>query len=360
MWIARTVNISAKITGHTMPAYEAVVIGSGYGGGIAASRLARMGLRVALLEQGRLWRPGDFPTSGLAHLKTSRLTGRAKLGDPAGLYYLSVGKGLTVFGASGLGGCSLINAGVTLRPDLGRLRQMGWPEAVVGDGLLIQGLARAEAMLGVAPVLDPERFSKFAGMRRGVRASVGPFRALAVHDDFPSAPTERIRRDAIGVPAMRRLLVGMQCRRKKHSRRDLHLPMQSIMAPQCSAKVGCSRSPRRRGVGKSSCKICPRKTPNSRIEAPIVVLAAGTLGTNELLLRAQRDGLVSRARLGQTFLPTATISLLRAISANLSTPSQSASPSKLRFAFHRLALTAWPSLISETIKAPCGCTTVRC
>src|SRR4029079_18676736 len=162
---------ATKTVGEAMPAYDAVVIGSGYGGGVAASRLARMGLRLAVLEQGRLMPPGDFPTTGKARLKALRLTGRAKLGDPAGLYYLSVGKGLTVFGASGLGGGSLINAGVVLRPDLARLRKAGWPDAVVSDGLLLKGLARAEAMLGVAPAPEPERFAKFAGMRKAAEAS---------------------------------------------------------------------------------------------------------------------------------------------------------------------------------------------
>ncbi|MEI9899067.1 MAG: FAD-binding protein [Hyphomicrobium sp.] len=77
-----------------MLAYDAIVIGSGYGGGVAACRLARMGLRIAVLEQGRNWRPGDFPTTAKARRQTARLTGRApKLGDPSGLYYLSVGKG---------------------------------------------------------------------------------------------------------------------------------------------------------------------------------------------------------------------------------------------------------------------------
>ncbi|MBL8882773.1 MAG: FAD-binding protein [Hyphomicrobium sp.] len=166
--IERFVVIASKTVADAMPAYDAVVIGSGYGGGVAASRLARMGLRVAVLEQGRLWRPGDFPVSRKARRKATRLTGRApNLGDPTGLYYLSIGKGLTVFGASGLGGGSLINAGIVLRPDLGRLRNAGWPDAVVGDGLLLEGLARAEAMLGVAPVPAPERFAKFAGMRAG-------------------------------------------------------------------------------------------------------------------------------------------------------------------------------------------------
>src|SRR5207344_685413 len=136
--------IASKTVSETMPVYDALVIGSCYGGGVAASRLARMGLRVAVLEQGRVWRPGNFPVTAKARRKTTRLTGRApKIGDPAGLYYLSVGKGLTVFGASGLGGGSLINAGVALRPDLGRLRKLGWPDAVVSDGHLLTGLARA-------------------------------------------------------------------------------------------------------------------------------------------------------------------------------------------------------------------------
>jgi len=38
-----------------------------------------------------------------------------------------------------------------------------------------------------------------------------------------------------------------------------------------------------------------------RIEAPIVVLAAGTLGTNELLLGAQQRGLELSAKLGEKF-----------------------------------------------------------
>ncbi|EKQ84750.1 FAD binding domain protein [Leptospira kirschneri serovar Grippotyphosa str. Moskva] len=33
--------------------YEAVVIGSGYGGAIAASRLSRAGIEVCLLERGK-------------------------------------------------------------------------------------------------------------------------------------------------------------------------------------------------------------------------------------------------------------------------------------------------------------------
>ena len=47
------------------PEYDAVVVGSGYGGGTAASRLARMGFKVAVLERGREYLPGEYPTNPL-------------------------------------------------------------------------------------------------------------------------------------------------------------------------------------------------------------------------------------------------------------------------------------------------------
>ena len=43
--------------------YDVVVVGSGYGGGIAAARLARAGYRVAVLERGQELQPGEYPSS---------------------------------------------------------------------------------------------------------------------------------------------------------------------------------------------------------------------------------------------------------------------------------------------------------
>ncbi len=42
--------------------YDVVVVGSGYGGGVAASRLARAGKRVCVLERGREFVTGEFPS----------------------------------------------------------------------------------------------------------------------------------------------------------------------------------------------------------------------------------------------------------------------------------------------------------
>ena len=42
--------------------YDVIIIGSGYGGGVAASHLARAGKSVAVLERGREVLTGNFPS----------------------------------------------------------------------------------------------------------------------------------------------------------------------------------------------------------------------------------------------------------------------------------------------------------
>lgn len=292
--------IANKSVSDAMSDYDAVVIGSGYGGGVAASRLARMGLRLAVLEQGRLWRPGDFPTTAKARRKTILLTGRVPdWGDPTGLYQLSVGKGLTIFGASGLGGNSLINAGVTMRPSLDRLRTAGWPEAVVGDGLLLEGLARAETMLGVAPAPAPERFAKFAGMCRAAEAS-GHRAHLP-----PMTISHRPGPNAAGV-------MQYACRYCGDCWSGCNVGAKNTTgityiadAVDHGAAVFCES--RAQSIAKTErgwdivVQDLSRKGVSRRIAASVVVLAAGTMGTNELLLRARKRGLQLSAKLGENF-----------------------------------------------------------
>lgn len=292
--------MAVKTLGEAQPVYDAIVIGSGYGGGVAASRLARMGLGVAVLEQGRNWRPGDFPTTAAAQRKTSRLTGRApKVGDPAGLYYLSVGKGLTVFGASGLGGGSLINAGVVLRPDFERLRKSGWPEPVVGDGLFLEGLSRAEAMLGVAPVPQPERFAKHAGMQKAAEASGRPLRLPAM------TISHRPGVNSAGVLQYACRYCGdcwSGCNAGAKNTVGITYVTDAI---DHGASVFCES--RARSIAKNGGRwaVEVEDLANGkavrRIEAGIVVLAAGTMGTAELLLRAQKRGLPLSTMLGEKF-----------------------------------------------------------
>lgn len=54
--------------------YDVIVIGSGYGASIAASRAARAGQSVCVLERGKEWLPGDFPENDVGALTEVQMT----------------------------------------------------------------------------------------------------------------------------------------------------------------------------------------------------------------------------------------------------------------------------------------------
>ncbi|KAJ8639855.1 hypothetical protein MRB53_016549 [Persea americana] len=53
--------------------YDAVVVGSGYGGSVAACRLVMAGIKVCLIEKGKRWEAKDFPTSNYQMWSKGRL-----------------------------------------------------------------------------------------------------------------------------------------------------------------------------------------------------------------------------------------------------------------------------------------------
>lgn len=118
--------------------YDVVVIGSGYGGGVAASRMARAGKRVCVLERGKERWPGTYSHTYKDAIREYCVTGRTSsvqlsVGKATALYHTIKGKGQDVFLGCGLGGSSLINAGVFLRPDERILKAGEWPKEIRGD-----------------------------------------------------------------------------------------------------------------------------------------------------------------------------------------------------------------------------------
>ncbi len=138
--------------------YDVVVVGSGYGGAIAASRLARAERSVCVLERGREIPAGDFPdTLASAAWQVQVRRGARRFGRATGLFDLRAGDDLSVVVGCGLGGTSLINAGVALRPKPW-VYDDRWPAELRGEDNgpieLAPYFERAERMLGSAPFPD--------------------------------------------------------------------------------------------------------------------------------------------------------------------------------------------------------------
>jgi cholesterol oxidase len=93
--------------------YDAIVVGSGFGGSVTAYRLAEAGKRVLVLERGRPYPPGSFTRSPYR--------ARESFWDPArgltGMYHYWSFRGIDSLVSAGLGGGSLIYANVFIRKD---------------------------------------------------------------------------------------------------------------------------------------------------------------------------------------------------------------------------------------------------
>ncbi len=324
---------------------DVLIVGSGYGAAAAAEQLSRcvgvtgQPLKILLLERGLEYLPGRFPArmaelpghlrcavDGEAAKAVEGHAGAVK-GYREALFDFRLGPDLCVVLANGLGGGSLINAGVMLEAEASVFRGPRWPARLRCDpGCMDAWYARAAQLLG-AERAAPD----------GRRGEPNTIRALDTH-----VPRRADYLHSLATPELpaRELPITVALRPQPQSAAGLALE-RCVACGDCA--TGCNHGAkesldtnllwlaRRRGVemltGATVLHLWPegldaqtgaveawriavlptdenqaRQEPQPFVlRARHVVLAAGSLGSTEILLRSRQQGLALSDRLGEGF-----------------------------------------------------------
>lgn len=312
------------------PRYDAVIVGSGFGGSVMAYRLAAAQFKVCVLERGQSYAPGSFPRSPHAM--------KRNFWDPSeglyGMFNLWSFRHLGAVVASGLGGGSLIYANVLIRKDRNWFVQSDndpageyWP---VTYNDLEQHYIAAEQMLGAAhypfdvtPYSETPKTTEFraAAERLGLEWSL-PHLAVsfAPGPNATPVPGEPIHEgDAPNLHGRTRFtcrLIGecdIGCNYGSKNSLDFNYLSR---AKDAGAEIKClseARRFRRAADGIYEIDYLTHSLPHEAttsergarayetVTARLLILAAGTLGTTYLLLRNRAAFPAISDRLGSRF-----------------------------------------------------------
>ena len=288
--------------------YEIVVVGSGYGGSICASRLSRAGREVCLLERGRELHPGEYPERELDAAGEMQMDlPNRRFGSETGLYDFRVNDEINVFMGCGLGGTSLVNANVSLAPSGWVLDDPQWPEPFRRDNHLWEEcLEHARKMLRPVEYPGDRKVpDKLTALQTGA-ASIGEeyFHRTPINVTFADGTNH------VGVEQHACTDCGDCVTGCNYGAKNTTLMNYLPDAVNHGAAVFTGVNVKRLGTLDGKWQVfytLPGKgrerfdTDLQFLTADIVVLAAGTLGTTEILLRSAEHGLPLSDRLGYSF-----------------------------------------------------------
>jgi cholesterol oxidase len=238
--------------------YDVIVVGSGFGGSVAALRLAEKGYTVAVLEQGRRFAPGDFARTSW---NLRRFLFAPRLGCH-GIQRITFLRDVVVLSGAGVGGGSLVYANVLYEPP-----------GSVWDGL---------------PGWGDELVPHYETVRRLLGATETPFEGPAdailqrVAEEMGAAASYRPTTVAVDFDAC--VLCGGCMVGCRHGAKNTLDRTYLAQAERLGVDVF---------AGHEATRLAPGwrvETRRRTFQADQVVLAAGTLGTLKLLLRSGLGG----------------------------------------------------------------------
>lgn len=286
--------------------YPIVIIGSGYGGAIAASRLARAGQCVCLLEKGKEFKVGEYPNNELEMLDNLQISGLPGwCSSPTGLYHVYLDKEISAFVGCGLGGTSLVNANVSLRAEKRIFEDICWPQALRDDvsTLLEEGYQYAEEML--KPTAYPKEFPLLAKMQALEKS------AASMKEKFYRPPINVSFQEGVnhvGVTQHACKLCGDCVSGCNYAAKNTlmmnYLPDAknhgAFIFTQITVQY-LERIAHQWIIYYQDLEDEQTAKHNHFITADLVILGAGTLGSTEILLRSKAKGLSISEKTGQCF-----------------------------------------------------------
>ncbi|SCK26627.1 Choline dehydrogenase [Variovorax sp. HW608] len=290
------------------PHFDVLIVGSGYGGAMALNELAGWGvegrpLRIAMLERGLEYLPGSFPSAmaDLAgHVRFSRTGHASVMGRTWGLFDLRLGSDVNVVLANGLGGGSLINAGVMAAPLPGVFADRRWPAGIRKDHGLMDALAE------VRQQLQASSSGKFAS-RAGLMDALGgkpacPLDVTVAAEDDEARGIEACNgcRDcATGCNVGAKLSVDVTMIAQACARHAA--PVRIVTGATVTTFEKLAEYDWKVFVTHTDTELRRHIKAPYEVRARHLVLAAGTLGSTELLMRARARKLPVSAVLGERF-----------------------------------------------------------
>ena len=279
--------------------FDVVVIGSGFGGSVAALRLTEKGYKVCVLEAGRRFSDKDFPKTSW---RLRRFLFLPRLGLK-GIQRIHVLPDVLVLAGAGVGGGSLVYANTLYKPPASYFEDKQWNQITNWDEELSPWYDQASRMLGVA---QNPYFSPSDEAMKQVADQMG------VGHTFKLAPLGVYFGDGVGIKSKDPFFGGvgpdrsgcLQCGACmtgcRHNAKNT-LPKNYLgLAEKAGAKVFPEHTVTKvEQLLDGSWSITARKSGawfggNRRFTAAHVVVAAGTYNTQKLLHKMKSTGVLPK------------------------------------------------------------------
>ncbi len=288
--------------------YNVIVVGSGYGGGISASRMARTGRSVCLLERGKEIHPGEYPDEELEAQKEMQMDIEGThVGSETGLYDFRFNNEVNVFQGCGLGGTSLVNANVWLPAEEWVMNSEDFPAELRNDQSTLKScMSLARDMLRPTPY--PEDWPTPAKLKSmEIAAKAWPNKAL-YRPPINVTFEDGVNHVGVEQKACRNCgdcVTGCNYWAKNTTLMN-YLPDARNHGADIFTEVAVDHVERLTDKWAIHYKILGagrEKFTNSTsfITADIIILGAGTLGSTEILLRSKKAGLPLSDMVGKRF-----------------------------------------------------------